>query len=157
MQRRHFVKNVSLAAAGLAVLPAAYAVVPAEKKVRIGIIGVGLRGQNHLENLLRRADVEVVSICDIDARMLNDSKALFQTAKKTGPKIYTGDKQAYRKLLEAKDIDGVVIATPWEWHTPMILDALAAGVKYVGTEVILGITLEDHWQVVKLLNKAMHT
>jgi hypothetical protein len=149
MQRRHFVKNVSLAAAGLAVLPAAYAVVPAEKKVRIGIIGVGLRGQNHLENLLRRADVEVVSICDIDARMLNDSKALFQKAKKAGPKIYTGDKQAYRKLLEAKDIDGVVIATPWEWHTPMILDALAAGVKYVGTEVILGITLEDHWQVVK--------
>jgi len=154
MKRRHFVKNISFTAAALAVLPSGFAAPAADKKVRIGIIGVGLRGQNHLENLLRRTDVEVVSICDINAQMLGDSKALIQKAGKAQPHVFTGDKQAYRKLLDAKNIDSVLIATPWEWHAPMILDALAAGIKYVGTEVMLGITLEDHWQVVKAAEAA---
>ena len=154
MERRHFVKNLSLTAAGLAVLPSGYASFKAEKKVRLGLIGTGLRGQNHLENMLRRADVEVVSICDINPRMLDDAKALIQKSGKAQPKVYTGDVHAYRNLLAAKNIDGVVIATPWEWHAPMILDALGAGLKYVGTEVILGITLEDHWQVVKAAEQA---
>jgi predicted dehydrogenase len=149
MKRRHFVKNLSLTTAGLAVLPSGYAFFKADKKVRLGIIGVGLRGQNHLENMLRRPDVDVVSICDINSRMLDDAKTLIQKSGKAQPKVYTGDVHAYRNLLAAKNIDGVVIATPWEWHAPMILDALASGLKYVGTEVILGITLEDHWQVVK--------
>jgi predicted dehydrogenase len=43
----------------------------------------------------------------------------------------------------------LIIATPWELHTPMILDALAAGIKYIATEVVLGITLEDHFEVVQ--------
>lgn len=154
MKRRHFVKNLSFTAAGLAVLPFNYAFIKADKKVRLGIIGAGLRGQNHLENMLRRPDVDVISICDISPRMLADSKALFQKSGKTQPKLYTGNNYAYRDLLAAKDIDGVLIATPWEWHTPMILDALTAGIKYVGTEVMLGITLEDHWQVVQATEAA---
>jgi predicted dehydrogenase len=52
-------------------------------------------------------------------------------------------------MLERKEYHGVVIATPWEWHKPMILGALESGVKYVGSEVCLGITLQDHWDVVK--------
>ena len=64
------------------------------------------------------------------------------------PQVFKGDQFAYRKLLELKNIDGVVIATPWEWHTPMIIDSLQAGIKYIGTEVVLGITLDDHWKVV---------
>ena len=43
--------------------------------------------------------------------------------------------------------------TPWEWHAPMILDSLQAGIKYIGTEVILGITMEDHWHVVRETEK----
>jgi predicted dehydrogenase len=151
MKRRSFVKNLSVTAAGLAVLPASssFAASRADTKVRLGIIGTGLRGQNHLENMLRRTDVEVVALCDINPRMLDSAKALVQKAGKPQPKIYTGDVHAYRELLAARNLDGVLLATPWEWHTPMILDALSAGIKYVGTEVILGITLEDHWQVVK--------
>jgi hypothetical protein len=154
MKRRHFVRNLSLTAAGLAVLPPSFGGAPTATKVRLGIIGVGLRGQNHLQNLLRRADVDIVSICDISPRMLEDSKALIQKSGKPQPKVYTGDPKAYRNLLAAKNIDGVLIATPWEWHTPMILDALSAGIKYIGTEVMLGITLEDHWQVVQAAESA---
>ena len=47
------------------------------------------------------------------------------------------------ELLELKNLDAVLIATPWEWHAPMVLDSLQAGIKYVGTEVILGITLRN--------------
>lgn len=121
----------------------------AVSKIRLGIIGVGLRGQNHLHNALGREDVDVVAICDVDDRMLQSAKELITKSGKPMPKIFTGDPHAYRKLLEEKDLHGILIATPWEWHAPMIIDGLAAGIKYIGTEVILGITLQDHWDVVK--------
>lgn len=65
------------------------------------------------------------------------------------PEIFTGDVFAWKQMLEKTQLDGVVIATPWEWHKPMIIGSLEAGVKYVGSEVMIGITLEDHWDVVK--------
>ena len=149
MKRRDFVRNVSIAGAGIGLLhPVNVFSKTAAEKVRMAFIGTGLRGQNHLWNALQRSDVEVVAICDIDERMLKDAKDLVVKSGKTMPKIFTGDLHAYRKLLEEKNIHAVLIATPWEWHTPMILDSLSAGIKYVGTEVVLGITLQDHWNVV---------
>jgi predicted dehydrogenase len=150
MQRRDFVRNISLAGAGASLLgPVQLFSQKAPAKVRLGIIGVGLRGQNHLHNALGRADVEVAAICDIDDRMLQSAREIISKSGKPMPKIFTGDPHAYRKLLEEKDLHGILIATPWEWHAPMILDSLSAGIKYVGTEVVLGITLQDHWDVVK--------
>ncbi len=117
------------------------------------MMGVGLRGQNHLELLLRREDVEVVSICDVDERMLKSAKEIITKSGKKMPEIFTGDPYSWKKMLEKKALDGVVIATPWEWHKPMILGSLDAGIKYVASEVIIGITLEDHWDVVKAAEK----
>ena len=139
-----------MAATGFAILPSGS--VFADPKIRIGIIGVGLRGQNHLELALRRKDVDVVAICDIDDRMLQKSGEIIRRFNKPAPKIFSGDPYAWRKLLEMKEIDGVIIATPWEWHAPMCIESLDAG-KYVGTEVCLGITLEDHWNVVKACDR----
>jgi len=149
--RREFVRNMTLASAGLALFrpDQLFASVPADRKVRLGFIGTGFRGEGHVALALRRPDTEVVAICDVDDRMLQRTADIFKKAGKPMPKVFTGDNYAYRKLLELKDLDGVIIATPWEWHAPMILDALAAGIKYIGTEVILGITLQDHWEVVK--------
>jgi predicted dehydrogenase len=53
----------------------------------------------------------------------------------------------YKKLLEIKEIDAVIISTPWEWHTVMCIDAMNAG-KYVGCEVITGMTVEECWEIV---------
>jgi predicted dehydrogenase len=147
MERRTFVKNTAITAAGFAILPST-SLFRDQKRVRLGFIGTGLRGQNHIELALKRNDVDILAICDIDDRMLTMAKDIFQKANKPLPKIHTGDVHAYRKLLEQRDIDAVIIATPWEWHAPMSIDALEAG-KYVGCEVIMGITLEDHWNVVK--------
>jgi hypothetical protein len=145
MKRRHFVRNAALGSAAFAILPSGTLFAD---KVRLGIIGTGLRGQNHLENALRRSDVDIVAVCDIDERMLAMTADVFKKFGKSMPKVFTGDNYAWKKLLELKEIDAVLIATPWEWHTPMCIGSLEAG-KYVGTEVILGITMDDHWSVVR--------
>ncbi len=149
--RRSFIKNVSAASAAVAVSSSSFAsgFIAGDDKVRLGVIGTGLRGQNHLELLIKRKDVEIAAICDVDDLMLASAKKLFSTAGKALPKIFTGDNYAYRKLLAEKNLDAVLIATPWEWHCPMILESIQAGVKYVASEVIVGITLQDHWDVVK--------
>lgn len=155
MNRKEFIKNTGLVAASLAVFPTDTLLATSpEAKVKIGIMGVGLRGQNHLDLLLRRDDVDVVAICDVDDRMLASAKEIITKSGRKMPEVYTGDDFAWKRLLDRKGgLDGVVIATPWEWHKPMIIGALESGVKYVGSEVIIGITLEDHWDVVKAAEK----
>lgn len=154
MNRKDFIKNTGMAAASFAILPTGSLFASSlDPKLRMAIIGVGLRGQDHLELLLRRDDVEVVAICDVDARMLKDATATITKMGKKMPQVYTGDNFTWKKLLEKEKIDAVIIATPWEWHKPMVVGAIEAGIKYVGTEVILGISLQDHWDVVKAAEK----
>lgn len=155
MNRKEFVKNTGLAAATLAVLPASNLFASAaDTKVKIAMIGVGLRGQNHLDLVLRRNDVELVAICDIDEKMLTRSKDMITKSGKKMPQIFTGDIYAWKKMLEIKGgIDGVIISTPWEWHKEMIIGSIESGIKYVGSEVMIGITLQDHWDVVKAAEK----
>ncbi len=146
--RRSFIKSTALAGAGVSILPSGilFAKDPVQK-VRLGFIGVGMRGQNHLNLALRRSDVDVVAICDVQQRMIADSKALITKSGKPLPQIINDGPHGYKKLLENKNIDAVVISTPWEWHTVMCLDAMNAG-KYVGCEVITGMTVEECWQLV---------
>ena len=155
MNRKEFVKNTGLAAATLAILPAGELFASAaDTKIKIAMIGVGLRGQNHLDLVLRRNDVELVAICDIDDRMLTRAKEMITKSGKKMPQIFTGDIYAWKKMLEIKaGIDGIIIATPWEWHKEMIIGSIEAGIKYVGSEVMIGITLQDHWDVVKAAEK----
>jgi len=147
MNRRSFVKNTTLAAATINVLPSG-SLFSDNQKVKLGFIGTGLRGQTHLDNAMRRSDVDIVAICDVDDHMLQMATDAIKKAGKPMPKVFKGDPYAWRRLLELKEIEGVIIATPWEWHAPIAIEAMEMG-KYVGTEVILGITLEDHWNVVK--------
>ncbi len=155
MNRKTFIKNAGLAAASITLLPAGSLFASARDiKIKIAIIGVGLRGQEHLDLLLRRNDVELVAMCDIDDRMLSISKEIISKSGKKMPAVFTGDLYAWKKMLEIKGgIDGIVIATPWEWHKEMIIGSLEAGIKYIGTEVMLGVTLQDHWDVVKKTEK----
>ena len=150
MKRSTFIKNVSLSAASLSILPNAFAAKPNEDaKLKMAIIGVGARGLDHLELLLNRADVEIVSICDIDQRTLTLAKEVITKLGKKMPKIYSEDANAWKRMLEKEKFDAIIIATPWELHKPMVVASLNAGIKYVGTEVILGLSLQDHWDVVK--------
>ena len=108
MHRKQFIKNTTLAAASLAILPATSLFAANQKdKIKLVIIGVGLRGQNHLDLVLRRKDVDLIAICDIDDRMLSRSKEMITKSGKKMPQIFTGDPYAWKKMLELKDIDGV--------------------------------------------------
>jgi predicted dehydrogenase len=146
--RRNFIKASSVAGLGLTILPTSV-VFSKDKdpKVRLGFIGVGLRGQSHLELALRRNDTEVVAICDVQQRMIDMSLDLVSKSGRPKPQIIMDGPQGYKKLLENKEIDAVIISTPWEWHTVMCIDAMNAK-KYVGCEVITGMTVEECWQLV---------
>ncbi len=149
MKRREFLKSTGLTAAGITLVPGHELFAKrTATKLKVGLIGTGLRGQNHLALLLDRDDVELIAIADVDQRMLNTAKSMITKSGKPMPKVFTGDDYAWNKLLEVKGLQSVLIATPWEWHKPMIIASLHAGLKYVATEVMLGITLQDHWDVV---------
>src|ERR1700743_3833140 len=125
MNRQDFLRNSSLAAMALAATPATQ-IFAREKtsaghgsvgpKVRLAIIGTGLRGQNHLHLLLRRDDVDIVAICDVDNRMLDSTKQSITKSGKKMPKIFTGNPYAWKDLLKQTELDAVVIATPWDSH-----------------------------------------
>jgi predicted dehydrogenase len=145
--RRNFIKTSAVAGLGFSILPASVFAKDKSNKVRLGFIGVGLRGQNHLELALRRSDTEVVAICDIQQRMIDMSLELVTKSGRPKPQIVLDGPYGYKKLLENKDIDAVIIASPWEWHSIMCNDAMNAK-KYVGCEVITGMTVEECWELV---------
>lgn len=148
MKRRDFIVGAAaLAATSLLPQTPAWA---KGKVVRLGLIGTGMRGQVLLRELVRRDDVEVVALCDIEPIMLKRATDMVAKAGKPAPRTYgqDGDVHAYRRLLSQRGLDGVIIATPWEWHAPMAIDAMEAKVA-VGCEVVAGITLQDHWNVLE--------
>ena len=146
--RRDFVKKVSAAGAGLTLIPGGTLFSKdKEAKVRLGFIGVGLRGQGHVEQALYRQDTEVVAICDIQQVMIDRTLSMIAKMNKPKPQVIMDGPYGYKKLLENKDIDAVVIATPWEWHTIQCIDSMKAN-KYVGCEVMTGMTVEECWQLV---------
>lgn len=147
MDRRSFIRNTTMA--GMAVgLPFGLNAKPLVKeKARIGFIGVGLRGVNHLRNLLNRKDVIIPAICDIDASRIEIAQKLITDAGHPKAEVYSSHDYAYRDLLERQDVDGVIISTPWLWHTPMSVDAMRAG-KYAGVEVSAATSMAECWDLV---------
>src|SRR5690606_17344473 len=123
--RRKFISTSSLALSALALQTNARTPRQNASALRVGIIGVGSRGTGLTKILLSLDQVTVVACCDIQPDHLERAVALTDNKAKK----YTD----YRKLLEDKSIDAVVIATPLYLHYPMAIDALDAG-KHVYLE-----------------------
>ena len=139
----------ALAGAGLVLSPLGlFQRASASDRLRVGLIGVGLRGTNHLRNLLLREDVEIAAICDIDPQRNSLCLDLIREAGAKKPDVFAEGEYDYRKLLEMKELDAVIISTPWEWHARMAVDAMEAG-KYTGLEVSAATTLEECWDLVR--------
>jgi len=140
--RREFLKNTTTAAVGLSLVAAIpitmNACVGANDKLRCGVIGVNGMGFSDLSAFLRQKNTQCVAMCDVDANVL--AKRAAETEKMQGfkPKLY-GD---YRKLLENKDVDVVIIGTPDHWHCLPMIEACQAG-KNVYCEKPLGNTIEE--------------
>ncbi|MDX1907006.1 MAG: Gfo/Idh/MocA family oxidoreductase [Bacteroidia bacterium] len=146
--RRSFLKTAAAAGAGVSLLGFEFPV-PADpdKKVRMGFIGVGLRGRDHLDLALRRPDTEVKAICDIDPAAIAAAQTQIREAGRKEAAVYQQDAEDFRRMLQRGDLDAVVIATPWEWHVPMAVAAMRAGVR-PGIEVPAAVTLEECWDLV---------
>lgn len=145
MTRRRFIQS---AAGILGALHAGIVLGMPRDRLRIGIVGTGLRGQVHLQELLKRSDVEITALCDIEQFMLNSALKLVADAGKPKPQVFTGSPNAWRDMFVKAKLDAVIIATPWEWHAPQAIAALEARIA-VGCEVVAGITLDDHWKVLR--------
>jgi predicted dehydrogenase len=124
MNRRTFLQS---SAAGLALssmrgMAAEFADMPAK---RVGLIGTGWYGKVDLLRLIQVAPVEVVSLCDVDRKMLAAAAELTATrqASKKKPRTYAD----YRQMLAEKDLDIVLIATPDHWHALPMIAACEAG------------------------------
>ncbi|HBL32205.1 MAG TPA: oxidoreductase [Porphyromonadaceae bacterium] len=140
---RQFIKNIGYMTGGAALLagttPWLQSFTPdkleeiKKERARVAVIGTGSRGQYHIHNLLQIPHAEIVAFCDDYQPSLDAALALCPKAK-----TYTD----YRKLLENPEIDGVIIATPLNWHATMVLDALAAG-KHVFCEKSMALTMEQ--------------
>ena len=105
---------------------------PKMDKVRLAFIGVGLRGRNHLSQVMFRDDVEVVALCDIDPDAIKKSLDIISKNGRKSPTLYGKSEKDYENMLKRDDIDGVVVSTPWEWHVPMSVASMKAG-KIVGS------------------------
>jgi len=115
--RRDFIKQTALGAAALLAYPTAK-VLGANERIRVGMIGVGGRGQDLLQQVLKVPNVQLVAVADIYTRR-------HEEAKKMAPGIQTLDD--HRRLLDMKDLDGVIVASPLHIHARHFLDTLAAG------------------------------
>ena len=118
-----------------------------DRSARIAFIGVGLRGRNHLNIILRREDTEVPAICDIDPAAIAAAQKQIREAGKPEAAVYGDSETAFEQMLERDDIDGVIIATPWLWHSRMAVATMRAG-KYAGVEVSAANTIEECWDLV---------
>ena len=97
--------------------------VSANDQIRVGLIGCRSMGWADLTDIMRQPEVRCVALCDIDQKILADRTA--ELTKQTGKKPDGYDD--YRKMLERKDMDAVIIGTPDHWHCLQLVDACAAG------------------------------
>ena len=118
---------------------------------KMGIIGTGGRGTSLLKNFLA-TDVQVNALCDIVPEKAQNAQALVQKAGQKPPELYTNGDHAYEALVSRDDLDVVVIATPWRWHTPMAMATMKNG-KHALSEVPAATTLEECWQLVDTAEK----
>lgn len=138
MKRKEFIKqSVLIAGAGMtyptyASLLNRSAIIGANDRIRFGAIGINGMGWADTKALLKVPNVELVAICDVDQNVLEKRKTELDK-KGISVKIYSD----YRKLLEQKDIDAVVIGTPDHWHALMMIHASEAG-KHIYVEKPIG-------------------
>jgi len=160
--RRDLLRFASLASLGLGLAeaapqqnehPAGHSVagMEFEKKdnVRLGLIGVGGRGNSLIDNFGAMPEVQFTALCDTVKDKVLRAQAKIERAgkQKVSPALYHSSDHAFEDLVKRDDIDLVLVATPWPWHVPMALAAMKQG-KHVAVEVPAARTIEECWQLV---------
>lgn len=128
--------------------PAApFAAAPLDR-VRIGFVGVGGMGTQHVRTLVRIEGVELRAICDINEAHARRAQQIVQEAGQAPPVLYTRGERDFERLCTEAELDLVYTATPWRWHVPVCVAAMRNG-KHAATEVPAATSLEECWQLVE--------
>ena len=146
MNRRNFLQKSALSAAGLGLSPlfgsahgAIFGQTAPSNKVKVALIGCRSMGFSNLSNFLKYPEVECVALCDIDDEWLNKRAAdVEKSTEKKVPHLF----KDWRKVIDNKDIDAVIIGTPDHWHCLPTIYACQAG-KDVYVEKPLSNTIEE--------------
>ncbi|MGD0584033.1 MAG: Gfo/Idh/MocA family oxidoreductase [Bacteroidales bacterium] len=147
--RRTFIKTASVVAAGAMIPREVFSIgrpgVAASDKVRIGLIGANGMGWSDLTSFLKNKEVECIALCDVDKNVLTNRTNDLLKMKLPQPKLYVD----HRRMLENKDIDAVIIATPDHWHCMTFVNSLEAG-KHVYVEKPIGNSIAE----INIMHKA---
>ncbi len=148
--RRNFIRTVSVLAAG-SVLPidalanARMKVAPSDK-VRVALVGVRSQGWSNMVSFLKNPEAECIALCDVDRNFLNQRTDEIIKMGRPQPKLYLD----YRKMLENKDIDVVIIGTPDHWHCLILCDTLESG-RHAYVEKPIGNSIAE----INIMHKAV--
>src|SRR4051812_1419347 len=112
VRRREFIRQSSMVVAATSLFPRSIFGQKAEKPVRLGFIGVGLRGRNHLHNALAFPEVVIPAICDIDPAAIAASQKLLRGVGRKEAAVYSKNDHDFENMVKRDDLDGVIIATP---------------------------------------------
>ena len=164
VSRRNFLETTGVAT-GAVVATAAFAhpaigsVKGANERINVGILGPGGRAQEHIRILKHLKDenkAEIIALCDVWDGNDSIGRGLYYSAKKVGLDYQGKDKDRitkdYRRLLDCKDIDAFLIATPDHWHARMSIDAMEAG-KDVYCEKPMTHTIDEARKVSETVKK----
>lgn len=156
MNRRNFLQKSAISVAGLGLTPligASYASVYGQtapsNKVKVGLIGCRNQGWSNLKTFLQYPEVECVSLCDVDDEWLQQRAAEVETISGKKPGQLVKD---WRKVIDNKDVDVVIVGTPDHWHCLQTIAACEAG-KDVYVEKPLANTIEECDLMVKATRK----
>lgn len=120
--------------------------------VRVGFIGLGMRGPGAVKRFAHIPGVEIKALCDIRPDRVDISQQILRDKGLPEAAAYSGSEDAWKQLCERDDLDLIYIATDWKSHVPMTLYAMEKG-KHVACEVPAAMNLEDIWAVVNMAEK----
>ena len=115
--------------------------------VRVGVIGLGMRGGDAVSRLSYIDGLEITAICDKYPDRVAKAQETLSKRGRPKAKEYSGE-EGWKALCESKDVDLVYTPTPWYLHTPIAVYAMKND-KHVATEVNSGLTIDECWQLVE--------
>lgn len=121
---------------------------PAIDTVRVGFIGLGMRGPSAVERFTHIPGARIVALADLRPECVERSQQILARAGAPAAAEYTGSEEAWKALCERDDIDLVYIATDWKHHAQMGLYAMEHG-KHAAIEVPAAMTLEEIWALIE--------
>lgn len=168
--RRKFLRNLTLGSGAIATLgsfdidfeenyqPAAprrfnmcgYAA-PKIETVKIGFIGLGMRGPGAVERMSHIEGVEVIALCDKFPDRATAAQKILEKTGRPAAKEFSGE-EGWKEMIDTLDLDLVYICTPWHLHTPMAVYAMNNG-KHVAVEVPAALTVKECWSLVDTSEK----